>query len=124
MERRSLAVPDEAGVPLAFVSCRDASVLLGNGLEGGPSRGFWSKEPASACGTSQPRGCLLSFPHGATLTVASTPGIFLACCWILTSTGLSLPPLPSGHRFLSCFRELCLGLHIFSSPGFFCWMMT
>lgn len=28
------------GLPRALVICRDASVLLGNGLEGGPKMGF------------------------------------------------------------------------------------
>lgn len=42
---------DTGGLPLAFVSCRDASVLLGNGLEGDPNTGFWSKQslPVPLC---------------------------------------------------------------------------
>lgn len=40
-ERIPLAGRNEAGgLPRALVICRDASILLGNGLEGGPKMGF------------------------------------------------------------------------------------
>lgn len=59
------------GLPLAFASYWDASVLLGNGLEGDLHTGFRSKHPARACGTVGPP----SWPSSWHLS---------ACCWILT----------------------------------------
>lgn len=65
------------GVPLAFVNYREASVLLENGLEGGPSRGFWSKPSLPVPMEPDSQGLPPQLPSGATLIVAPSPGIFL-----------------------------------------------
>lgn len=67
-ERTPRQVAARLGLPLAFVSYWDASVLLGNGLEGGPNGDFWINRTCQSLWNSQPRGCLLSCPRGATLT--------------------------------------------------------
>lgn len=68
-------------LPLAFVSYWDASVLLGMAWKGTFTRASGANilpEPVER------RGHLM-WPSSWPLS---------ACCWILTSTGLSLPPLP------------------------------
>lgn len=87
---------EAGGLPLAFVSLRDASVLLGNGLEGDPNTGFWSKQPASA--SVQPAS------QGSASSAAPAPGVFLPVAGFLPAQ-VSLPSLPSGHRFLSAASE-------------------
>lgn len=93
------------GVPLAFVNYREASVLLENGLEGGPSRGFWSKPSLPVPMEPDSQGAASSAAQWGHPHCGPVSWHLSACRWILTSTGLSLPPLPSGHRFLSATSE-------------------
>lgn len=92
------------GLPLSSVSYWDASVLLGNGPEGDFT---W----ASGANTlPQPVG-QRGHPHVAQL---------LAPFYLLLdsySTGLSLPSLPSGHRFLSAASESFASASTFSPAG-------
>lgn len=61
-------------------------------------------KPATACGTCQPRPCLLSCPRGASLTVAPTAGISLPIAGF-SPLQVSLPPLPSGHCSLPLLQR-------------------
>lgn len=101
------------GVPLAGVSCRNASVLLRGGQEGGGGayQGLLEQTELS----SQPKGCLLGFPR----ELLSLPVAGFSPPWSVSSTSAFGTPFP-----LLCFRELCCGPHGFPSPGLFCWTRT
>lgn len=92
------------GLPLAFVSYWDASVLLGNGPEGDFTR-------ASGTNILPEPGEQRGHPHVAQLLAPF--------CLLLDShsTGLSLPPLPSGHRFLSAASESFASASTFPPAG-------
>lgn len=103
------------GLPQAFVSSRDASVLLGNGLEGDPNMGFWNTQSRPVPPCSQPaKGPPPQLPQ---LLASFCLSLASYLHWSVSSTSAFWTPFP-----LRFFRELCLGRHVFSSRGFCCWM--
>lgn len=124
-ERTPLAGPNEPGGSFGLCELQGSQRLAGEWPRRAPNQGLLEQtEPASAYGTRQPRGCLLSCPVGPP---SLWPRLVASFCLSLdshlhrslSSTSAFWTPFP-----LHYFRELCLGLHIFSSPGFFCWMRT